>query len=108
MDFRVQDALDLGQRQAPELLGDLADRRNLYTDEEIPFAVFLWAGLKEAGEDGGLFGAGQGSKASLGFCGGRRGFVLSDGSGSLGRTPYFLCLARPQGQPPKVTNISTA
>ena len=28
--------------------------------------------------------------------------------GSLGRTPYFLCLARPNGQPPKVTTISTA
>jgi len=28
--------------------------------------------------------------------------------GSLGRTPYFFCLARPNGHPPKVTAISTA
>ena len=32
--------------------------------------------------------------------------LFSDGTGSLGLTPYFLCLARPQGQPPKVTTIS--
>jgi hypothetical protein len=32
---------------------------------------------------------------------------LSGGSGSLGLTPYFFCLARPHGQPPNVTNIST-
>src|SRR5208337_2806697 len=29
-------------------------------------------------------------------------------TGSLGRTPYFLCLARPNGHPPKVTAISIA
>jgi hypothetical protein len=32
----------------------------------------------------------------------------SGGNGSFGRTPYFRCLARPWGQPPKVTSISTA
>ena len=31
---------------------------------------------------------------------------LRAGSGSSGRTPYFFCLARPQGQPPNVTTLS--
>jgi hypothetical protein len=32
-------------------------------------------------------------------------FFIS-GLGSSGLTPYFRCLARPQGQPPKVNIIS--
>jgi hypothetical protein len=34
--------------------------------------------------------------------------VLSTGRDSFGFTPYFFRLARPHGQPPKVTNISMA
>jgi hypothetical protein len=36
------------------------------------------------------------------------GIIGSRGSLSFGRTPYFFCLARPHGQPPKVNSISTA
>jgi hypothetical protein len=90
MDLGMKEALDLGKRQRRELLGDLTDRRNLHADEEIPFTVLAWAGLEKAGEDGGLFRAGEGSKASLDFFGGHRASVLSPGSDSLGLTPYFF------------------
>ena len=37
-----------------------------------------------------------------------RSYFAARGSGSLGFTPYFFCRARPQGQPPKVMNVSMA
>ena len=67
----VQQAFDLGEGQALEVLGDLAGHRNLDANEMVSLTVLAGARLEEAGEDDGDLGIGEIAESLLGRSGSR-------------------------------------